>query len=201
MQQELEGFCLLWFPQPWEHLFSFHCRGGNQPRALTAEGETQNFASWTLWCLGYLSLWFKKYPRAPAWPPNASICFSGTVLHKYRNGLSLTFPASPRLHVSAWPENQLWKTRCFFNYLKDSEDKQPDLVSSLFWTEKYTLLCCPDKSRTFSACKMLFLNPTDASWLDTIHTLGWDCVLAEINALETETKQKSADVHCRTVVN
>lgn len=190
MQQELECFCLLWFAQPWERLLSFHCRGGNQPRALTVKGETQNSASWTLWCLGYLSLWFKKYPRAPARPPSDSICSRGTAPAQIQEWLITDISCSPRLNVSAWPQNQLWKTRCFFNYLWDSEDKQPDLVSSLFWTEKYTLLCCPDKSRTFAACKMLFLNPTDTSWLENIHTLGWDCVLAEINTLKIETKAK-----------
>lgn len=95
MQQELECFCLLWFAQPWEHLLSLHCRGGNQPRALTVKGETQNSASWTLWCLGYLSLHLKNSLVLLLGLQVTPFVPGEQLLHKYRNGLSLTFPAPP----------------------------------------------------------------------------------------------------------
>lgn len=114
--------------------------------------------------------------------------FRGTVPAQIQEWLIADTSCSLRLNVSAWPQKQLWKSRCFFIYLKDSEDKQPDLVSSLNW-KVHAVVVPRRESRTFAAWKMLFLNPTDMSWLENIRTLAWDCVLAEINTLEIETKK------------
>lgn len=164
-----------------------------QSKPAQLKAETQNFASWTLWCLGgvFVPL-ILKMPSSSCWPLNDSVCFSGTVAAQMKEWLITNISCSPGLNVSAWPQNQLWKTRCFFNYLKDSEDKQPDLVSSLIWIEKYTLLCSPDeRTEHLQPAKCCFLIPLTRPGLKTSTWLEWDCVLAEINTLEIETKKKN----------
>lgn len=87
---------VLWLPQPWEHLLSLHCRRGNQPRAFQLKGETQNFASWTLWCLwGICPFGFKNSLVFLLGLRMTGFVSVEQLLHKYRNGLSLTFPAPP----------------------------------------------------------------------------------------------------------
>lgn len=149
---------------------------GTSPFLTLQERKTaQSFNSWRVkhWELCkldfivYLSFWFKKYPScscsASKWLNlfqwNSSCTNTGLAYHD--------ISCSSRLNVSAWPQNQLWKTRCFFNYLKDSEENQPDLVSSLIWIEKYTLLCSPDERAHLQPAKCYFLIPQTCPGLKT----------------------------------
>lgn len=150
---------VLWLPQLWEHLLSFHCRRGNQPRAPTAGGWNTEFGKLDFVMFGGICDLKNSLVYLLAFV---------SVAAQMQEWLITDISCSPRLNVSAWPQNQLWKTRCFFNYLKDSEDKQPDLVSSLIWIEKYTLLCSPDKrTEHLQPAKCYFLIPLTCPGLKT----------------------------------